>query len=135
MFNYFRLCLLECFYFFFFFKQKTAYEMLIGDWISDVCSSDLFRDGDSGGERPPPDPCPGKRAHRRGCDDRAARRHQGAVQPPADRKGPRRLSGGLAKDRPDDRLKRPATFPHRLLTISRLALPDGRCGQIGRAHV
>src|SRR6184192_2995482 len=27
--------------FFFFFKQKTAYEMSIGDWSSDVCSSDL----------------------------------------------------------------------------------------------
>src|SRR3546814_4579671 len=27
--------------FFFFFKQKTAYEMLISDWSSDVCSSDL----------------------------------------------------------------------------------------------
>src|SRR3546814_10753700 len=27
--------------FFFFFKQKTAYEMRISDWISDVCSSDL----------------------------------------------------------------------------------------------
>src|SRR6184192_4603878 len=26
---------------FFFFKQKTAYEMSIGDWSSDVCSSDL----------------------------------------------------------------------------------------------
>src|SRR3546814_1854969 len=33
------LCL---FYFvFFFFKQKTAYEMRISDWSSDVCSSDL----------------------------------------------------------------------------------------------
>src|SRR3546814_3640904 len=30
---------------FFFFKQKTAYEMRISDWSSDVCSSDL----------PPPD--------------------------------------------------------------------------------
>src|SRR3546814_10053998 len=28
-----------CFYFFY--KQKTAYEMRIGDWSSDVCSSDL----------------------------------------------------------------------------------------------
>src|SRR3546814_18911483 len=28
--------------FFFFFKQKTAYEMRISDWSSDVCSSDLF---------------------------------------------------------------------------------------------
>src|SRR3546814_10534367 len=28
---------------FFFFKQKTAYEMRISDWSSDVCSSDLAR--------------------------------------------------------------------------------------------
>src|SRR3546814_2082402 len=105
------------------FNKKTAKDWRSGDWSLDLCSSDL---------PPPPDPCPGKRAQRRGWDDRAARRHQGAVQPPADRKGPRRLSGGLAKDRPDDRLKRPATFPHRLLTISRLALPDGRCGQLSR---
>src|SRR3546814_2219654 len=28
--------------FFFFFKQKTAYEMRISDWSSDVCSSDLW---------------------------------------------------------------------------------------------
>src|SRR3546814_8630206 len=32
--------LVECVYFFFF-KQKTAYEMRISDWSSDVCSSDL----------------------------------------------------------------------------------------------
>src|SRR3546814_1909237 len=31
-------CVLICF---FFFKQKTAYEMRISDWSSDVCSSDL----------------------------------------------------------------------------------------------
>src|SRR6059058_2334290 len=31
----FRFC------FFFFFKQKTAYEMSLRDWSSDVCSSDL----------------------------------------------------------------------------------------------
>src|SRR3546814_9564794 len=32
-----------CFlWFFFFFKQKTAYEMRISDWSSDVCSSDLL---------------------------------------------------------------------------------------------
>src|SRR3546814_2861491 len=30
------------FFFVFFFKQKTAYEMRISDWSSDVCSSDLF---------------------------------------------------------------------------------------------
>src|SRR3546814_3317255 len=41
----FHLCvlfvdLMSC-CFFFFFKQKTAYEMRISDWSSDVCSSDL----------------------------------------------------------------------------------------------
>src|SRR3546814_1243638 len=30
---------------FFFFKQKTAYEMRISDWSSDVCSSDLAPTG------------------------------------------------------------------------------------------
>src|SRR3546814_5125082 len=30
--------------YFFFFKQKTAYEMCISDWSSDVCSSDLLHD-------------------------------------------------------------------------------------------
>src|SRR3546814_1590842 len=32
--------------FFFFFKQKTAYEMRISDWSSDVCSSDLVGAGE-----------------------------------------------------------------------------------------
>src|SRR3546814_7014712 len=42
----------------FFFKQKTAYEMRISDWSSDVCSSDLARpaerhdDLEKGAERP-----------------------------------------------------------------------------------
>src|SRR3546814_1143954 len=36
---------MACFVFsFFFFKQKTAYEMRISDWSSDVCSSDLHRE-------------------------------------------------------------------------------------------
>src|SRR3546814_6372042 len=35
--------MITCFlFFFFFFKQKTAYEMRISDWSSDVCSSDLI---------------------------------------------------------------------------------------------
>src|SRR3546814_6729459 len=33
--------LLSSCFIFFFFKQKTAYEMRISDWSSDVCSSDL----------------------------------------------------------------------------------------------
>src|SRR3546814_2562013 len=35
-----------CACFFFFFKQKTAYEVRISDWSSDVCSSDLQVRGD-----------------------------------------------------------------------------------------
>src|SRR3546814_1300894 len=48
---------------FFFFKQKTAYEMRISDWSSDVCSSDL-----SGGD--------GRRARElvRGVAQRRSRR-------------------------------------------------------------
>src|SRR3546814_9636898 len=37
----------------FFFKQKTAYEMRISDWSSDVCSSDLDRRSSWAGWRHP----------------------------------------------------------------------------------
>src|SRR3546814_1306107 len=37
----------------FFFKQKTAYEMRISDWSSDVCSSDLSFDADAFARDPP----------------------------------------------------------------------------------
>src|SRR3546814_235666 len=46
----FSLCCFVCrflrfvYVFVFFFKQKTAYEMRISDWSSDVCSSDLHRE-------------------------------------------------------------------------------------------
>src|SRR3546814_16356583 len=40
--------------FFFFFKQKTAYEMRISDWSSDVCSSDLLRQAQGARRRPLP---------------------------------------------------------------------------------
>src|SRR3546814_138545 len=39
------------FNFVFFFKQKTAYEMRISDWSSDVCSSDLVEIADDDAER------------------------------------------------------------------------------------
>src|SRR3546814_2052793 len=60
-----------CVFFVFFFKQKTAYELRISDWSSDVCSSDLGRPG---GFRAPP-----------GAADRTL--------------GARRLAGGEAPDR------------------------------------
>src|SRR3546814_20217581 len=37
---------------FFFFKQKTAYELRISDWSSDVCSSDLLAAAARRGARP-----------------------------------------------------------------------------------
>src|SRR3546814_5866501 len=42
LFIWFIWFLLSLSFCFFFFKQKTAYEMRISDWSSDVCSSDLF---------------------------------------------------------------------------------------------
>src|SRR3546814_12162367 len=63
------LCYFVCCYVVFFFKQKTAYEMRISDWSSDVCSSDLFveqsdgdddddDDDDDDGGSDPRDPAP-----------------------------------------------------------------------------
>src|SRR3546814_1084376 len=46
-----RFIFLSFFCRFFFFKQKTAYEMRISDWSSDVCSSDLIHQ--LRGDRPP----------------------------------------------------------------------------------
>src|SRR3546814_7033608 len=43
---------------FFFFKQKTAYEMRISDWSSDVCSSDLLVMRAYSGLAGPEDPRP-----------------------------------------------------------------------------
>src|SRR6058998_2667136 len=50
-------------FFFFFFKQKTAYEMVMSDWSSDVCSSDLAVQA---GEEEEPAGVSGPRARRRG---------------------------------------------------------------------
>src|SRR3546814_1069784 len=41
-------------YLMFFFQQKTAYEMRISDWSSDVCSSDLAPFGVGGGREAHP---------------------------------------------------------------------------------
>src|SRR3546814_4263892 len=59
---------------FFFFKQKTAYEMRISDWSSDVCSSDLS-DFDRDGRVLEP-----RRRHRSGGDQPARRSGQGLAQ-------------------------------------------------------
>src|SRR3546814_7826670 len=45
--DFFLICFSLFHFVFFFFKQKTAYEMRISDWSSDVCSSDLRAKGSS----------------------------------------------------------------------------------------
>src|SRR3546814_10746457 len=67
---------------FFFFKQKTAYEMRISDWSSDVCSSDLASAGNHAllelAGRETERKSEKHRAHGVGCDDGG--RHPGARQ-------------------------------------------------------
>src|SRR3546814_17911594 len=81
----------------FFFKQKTAYEMRISDWSSDVCSSDLGRDD-------------GPSRQRRRCGDEPASGPRRAAQSPRQRqlgRGARRYVGtppartGAADERSD----------------------------------
>src|SRR3546814_10796644 len=75
-----------CSYFvFFFFKQKTAYEMRISDWSSDVCSSDLTAMVSSLAKTISnlPDPCFHIRSHARVC---LAMTHDNHVQIREDRK-------------------------------------------------
>src|SRR3546814_17092714 len=55
-----RLCFL------FFFKQKTAYEMRISDWSSDVCSSDLLPVEERAGDGLEPHPAERRRDRGRG---------------------------------------------------------------------
>ena len=43
-----------CFFLFFFFKQKTAYEIVDCDWSSDVCSSDLAESITASSGKAPP---------------------------------------------------------------------------------
>src|SRR3546814_3009980 len=91
-------------YVFYFFKQKTAYEIRISDWSSDVCSSDRERPGepkhaavirDAFGE-----PCPEKREELRlargnaAADENSLR--QGGEHPIVAERG--QCIGGLRPD-------------------------------------
>src|SRR3546814_10114407 len=69
------MCVLTVYLFLFFFKQKTAYEMRISDWSSDVCSSDL---GCGGGCR-----CGGA-GRERGIDRRRVPRRRQRREPDAE---------------------------------------------------
>src|SRR3546814_3061398 len=115
----------------FFFKQKTAYEMRISDWSSDVCSSDL----------PDIDAVPPGPEHRCRRARRAVRHIDGLEEPAAGDAEHARL--------PQDQ---PGGFRHLLFGVEledaaavggrRVCLDDAGAayfddqrGQIGKAHV
>src|SRR3546814_6670206 len=88
----------------FFFKQKTAYELRISDWSSDVCSSDLLQDGRRRarrGRRPPDGARPAGPQDRRclGDADHHLRQHQLADHHDR-REGRRHDQGGPAELNP-----------------------------------
>src|SRR3546814_3454686 len=69
---------------FFFVKQKTAYEMRISDWSSDVCSSDLEHRRQRRADDPGADHGPGRGPGRSaGADGRIRRVIGGTHRPPA----------------------------------------------------
>src|SRR3546814_1954299 len=82
----------------FFFKQKTAYEMRISNWSSDVCSSDLpLPQGKSGrGEQPVGRRCHGLQRGRRNIAVAPDAEQRGAV-------GPLHLDIGNGLGRSDER--------------------------------
>src|SRR3546814_11386656 len=101
----------------FFFKQKTAYEMRISDWSSDVCSSDL----------------PLHVLHAAGGLDRDAavveghaladQRERGITRPghaPLERQQPRLAARSLF----DAKQLAPADIPHLVLPAHRYVAPD-----------
>src|SRR3546814_7616382 len=73
----------------FFFKQKTAYEMRISEWSSDVCSSDLVH----AGHLEAPDRAGAEMAEIRGdyLFGKGAAQHRQVVRPPGDRSEERRV--------------------------------------------
>src|SRR3546814_20166471 len=85
-------------FFFFFFKQKTAYEMRISDWSSDVCSSDLAAAA-------PSCDCPGRTFPDRSQEEFHA-------QDPAGIDLPRRDGGHAPPCRNDHRLRHHRTGQH-----------------------
>src|SRR3546814_2231534 len=119
--------------YFFFFKQKTAYEMRISDWSSDVCSSDLSeRDArrisarrDMAGR--PPVRCAAAATTK--VDFRSLA-DQGWTDDEYRDYGPKRRGR-----KPAPRLCRRARRLQRRARRRQPAAAGGRAHQIGRAHV
>src|SRR3546814_19503484 len=118
----FSLALVFCF---FFFKQKTAYEMRISDWSSDVCSSDLLYGFCTGVKRslvrrPRP------RLHQ--CPAPADRRCAGATHPrPSRSRAPGYWARGARRLRPSqDRTSRPRLSAAKHISKERKTRSDER---------
>src|SRR3546814_1536178 len=94
---------------FFFFKQKTAYEIRMSDWSSDVCSSDLlaFEQAEAASRR-----CPRIRLH-------LLRRAQ------ADGEG-----GGQGRG-----LRQPGELPHGRAGALRLQIPERAIQRVARRQL
>src|SRR3546814_10886540 len=89
---YFIVCDIVVFWLcFVFFKQKTAYEMRISDWSSDVCSSDLALRRLPGGDAGARDP------HAGGLRG-VALPPPSQLSPSASSRGPRASDGAVALD-------------------------------------
>src|SRR3546814_6221651 len=122
---------------FFFFKQKTAYEMRISDWSSDVCSSDLVFQDPYGSLSPRMSIAQiveeGLKVHGIGAD--AAERDALVVQaleevdldPDSRNRYPHEFSGGQRQ--------RVAIARAMVLKPRFVVLDEPTSAQIGRAHV
>src|SRR3546814_10417343 len=110
---------LERYMYFFFFKQKTAYEMRISDWSSDVCSSDLCRLG-----RQAP------------AEERAKAGEEGGRAPAAEKRRDQAQLQGPARFRPDPPAHRGDGGRHRPRRGSsgRPQSLQPRSGEVRRPH-
>src|SRR3546814_9106901 len=114
------------FHFFFFFNQKTAYEMRISDWSSDVCSSDLVAAvrRDAGERRRQQGACRRPFFHRR-LGRGIGRRHLCESGNKTDRSKQQRAKHATMKAR-THRLRRTFHLPHgHIIPISGLPCPAG----------
>src|SRR3546814_1579133 len=108
---------MELTFLFFFFKQKTAYEMRISDWSSDVCSSDLaglaaFTTAPTSGSEGGLDRAGSTRSvHRASSDHSSTRGRRPSGHPGSTQRGPcpkgsdtaRRVDRAAAYNAPDHR--------------------------------
>src|SRR3546814_7133372 len=106
----------------FFFKHKTAYELLISDWCSDVCSSDLY----------PSNHQLGRAAHPGRCRARRGRKGTPEHRPPVQ---PRRRPTEDRPAKPASTARAPAAPPRRRRSHRQCRRrPAGSCRDRSEEH-